>query len=70
MVANACEVQVACSVSWSVTCSPGTKRAHKSHHGEAFTLATTQSQTNNASAAGCGYDGWAIDDVVWSCNPQ
>lgn len=70
VVANSCEVQVACSVSWSVTCSPGTKRARRSQHGEAFTLATTQSQTNNASATSCGNDGWAIDDVVWSCNPQ
>lgn len=70
VIANACEVQVACSVSWTVTCAPGTKRARRTQHGEAFTLATAQTQTQNASAAVCGNDGWAIDDVVWSCNPQ
>lgn len=70
VIANACEIQVACSVSWSLVCAPGTKHARRSQHGEAFTLTTAQEQATNASAAVCGNDGWVIDDVTWSCNPQ
>ncbi|MBK9031125.1 MAG: hypothetical protein IPL61_07285 [Myxococcales bacterium] len=70
VIANTCEVAVACSVSWTVTCAPGTKRAHRHQHGSAFALATTQSQAANASAAVCGNDGWVIDDVLWSCQPE
>lgn len=70
VIGSSCEVPVACSVSWSLVCAPGTKHARKSHGGEAFTLEATQSQSTNASAGTCGNDGWVIDDVVWSCNPQ
>lgn len=70
VIASTCEVPVACSVSWTLVCSPGTRKSRRSQHGEAFTLTAAQSQTTNASAGTCGNDGWVIDDVIWSCNPQ
>ena len=70
VISSTCEVPVACSVSWSLVCAPGTKHAHRSQHGEAFALTSSQTQSTNASAGTCGNDGWVIDDVVWSCNPQ
>lgn len=69
VIANSCEIPVACSVSWTVTCAPDSKRTHRHQHGQAFDLASTASQTANASAATCGNDGWVIDDVTWSCQP-
>lgn len=69
LIGNQCELEVSCSVSWTVTCAPD--RKHKSRHqgGRAFTLGIAQVETSNASAAACGNDGWVIDDVVWSCQP-
>ena len=70
VIGSSCEVAVACSVSWTLVCAPGSKKARKTQHGEAFVLNATQSQSTNASAGVCGNDGWVIDDVLWSCNPQ
>jgi|GEM_PF-1830857 len=70
VIGSTCEVAVSCSVSWSLICAPGSKKAHKTQHGQAFSLTATQSQSTNASAGTCGNDGWTIDDVVWSCNPE
>ncbi len=69
VIANSCEIAVSCSVSWTVTCAPESKRIHRHQRGQAFALASMASQSANASAAVCGNDGWVIDDVVWSCQP-
>jgi len=70
VIGSSCEVPVACSVSWTLVCAPGTRQSRKSNHGEAFTLVAAQVQSTNASADTCGNSGWVIDDVVWACNPQ
>ena len=69
VIGNSCDVAVSCSVSWTVTCAPDTKRKHRHHNGAAFALETSQSQASVASADVCGNDGWVIDDVVWQCQP-
>jgi hypothetical protein len=70
VVANRCEIKLACSVSWTLTCQPAAGRSRKSQHGQAFSLATDTSETTSVSAETCGNDGWAIDDVSWSCQPE
>lgn len=69
VISNACDVAVSCSVSWTVTCAPDSKRKQRHHNGAAFALQTAQSQASVASAEVCGNDGWVIDDVVWQCQP-
>ncbi|MEZ4401847.1 MAG: hypothetical protein R3B06_17595 [Kofleriaceae bacterium] len=70
VVANDCEVALACAVSWKLTCVPqrGARQAHQ--HGVTFDLAPAQQQRSLASPEACGNDGWEIDDVVWSCKPM
>lgn len=70
VIANSCEIGLACSVSWTLTCAPGTRHATRHQHGQAFSLATAMSQASNASPAECGSQAWAIDDVTWSCQPE
>lgn len=70
VIGSTCSMPVSCSVSWTLVCAPSTKKTRKTQHGEAFSLATDQTQSTNASAGTCGNDGWVIDDVVWSCNPE
>lgn len=69
-ITNACTIDVECSVTWSLTCAPDSpKRRSKKSEGASFVLATTEARTSTASASRCGDDGWAIDDVSWSCAP-
>ena len=70
VVANRCEIKLACSVSWSLTCRPAVGKSKKSQHGEAFALSTDAVQTTSATPTACGNDGWVIDDVTWSCQPD
>ncbi|MBP8811849.1 MAG: hypothetical protein KBG48_23970 [Kofleriaceae bacterium] len=69
LIGNQCELEVSCSVSWTVTCAPDSKRKRRHQGGKAFRLAIAQVESTNASAAMCGNDGWVIDDVVWACEP-
>jgi len=69
-VDNACTVAVTCTVSWSVTCAPDApKKRSKKYEGATFTLDAAQLRTTTASADRCGDDGWAIEDVTWTCAP-
>lgn len=68
-VANGCTMPIECTITWTVVCAPDTKRVSRKQAGAAFTLAPTESRTATASAAACGDDGWAIDDVSWQCGP-
>ncbi|HEX3764355.1 MAG TPA: hypothetical protein VHW23_36925 [Kofleriaceae bacterium] len=68
---NACSIPVDCSVAWRVVCAPDAKRRRTSHPGSAqLALAEGASQSAEASAAICGDDAWAIDSVVWRCQPN
>jgi hypothetical protein len=68
-IQNKCEVKLSCGIKWTLTCAPGTKRAKKTKEGAAFDLESDTSDGTTALADGCGYDGWEIDDVAWSCEP-
>ncbi|HVV88577.1 MAG TPA: hypothetical protein VHE35_36285 [Kofleriaceae bacterium] len=70
VVSNRCDVRLACSVSWSLTCRPAEGKSRRSQHGEAFSLATDATQSTAATIDACGNDGWQIDDVSWSCQPD
>lgn len=68
-IGSRCEPRLACSIKWSLTCAPGTKKAKKIREGVAFELDNGQSESHTASAAACGFDGWVIGDITWSCDP-
>jgi hypothetical protein len=85
VVANRCDIKLSCSVSWTLTCLPAESRAgrsqrnrgapetpkvSRSQHGAAFELDVGSDQSTLASPTACGYDGWVLDDVTWSCQPE
>ena len=70
VVSSRCEMKLACSVSWSLTCRPAVGKGRRSQHGEAFSLVTDATETTTASVATCGNDGWEIDNVAWACQPD
>lgn len=70
VVSSRCDVKLACSVSWSLTCQPAVGKSRRSQHGQAFSLVTDATETTTASAGTCGNDGWVIDNVSWSCQPE
>lgn len=68
---NACSVPVDCAVAWRVVCAPDAKQRRASHPGSAqLAIPEGASQSAEASAAICGDDAWAIDSVVWRCQPN
>ena len=68
---NACSIPVDCSVSWRVVCAPDAKKRRASHPGSAqLAIPDGASQSAEASAAICGDDAWAIDSVLWRCEPN
>lgn len=68
---NTCTVPVDCSISWRVVCAPESRKRRASHAGAAkLALGDASSQSTTASAAVCGDDGWAIDSIVWACEPS
>jgi len=68
---NACTIPIDCAVSWRLVCAPESKKRRASHPSRAsFTLTEGGSETTLASAAVCGDDGWTIDSVEWSCQPN
>jgi hypothetical protein len=70
-VNNGCTVPVACSMQWTVTCAPESKkrRSRKSESHD-FALDASNGITLTASTARCGDDGWSIDSISWSCAPS
>jgi hypothetical protein len=70
VVSNQCEVRLACSVSWSLACVPAAGKTRRSQHGQAFSLAIEASETTSITPEACGNDGWEIDNVSWSCQPD
>lgn len=68
---NTCSIPIDCSVSWRVVCAPESKKRRASHANLAkLALTDGQSQSAEASASICGDDGWSIDSVHWSCEPN
>lgn len=70
VVGNQCDVKLSCAVSWTLTCAPDTRRAARNPGRSSFALDTGGSQSTLASAGQCGNDGWVIDDVTWTCQPE
>lgn len=69
-IASSCGAKLSCSIKWSLTCSPGTKREKKTWEGVAFELERGQTDGANASANRCDEDdGWEIGSITWSCDP-
>ncbi|MGE0870088.1 MAG: hypothetical protein AB7P03_16100 [Kofleriaceae bacterium] len=68
---NTCSVPVDCSISWRLVCAPEAKKRRTSHRGSTnLALSPNTSHTAEASAAACGDDGWVIDSIQWSCEPN
>jgi hypothetical protein len=70
-ISSSCTVPLDCAISWRVICAPESKKRRAVHPGAAkFGLTNGGSQTAEASAATCGDDGWSIDSISWSCQPN
>jgi hypothetical protein len=68
---NGCSMPIDCAVSWRLVCAPDAKKRRASHPGAVkLAVADGASESTEASAAICGDDGWAIDSVQWSCQPN
>lgn len=68
-VTSTCEIKLQCSISWAVTCAPGTKKAKRTRGAATFELDTGGTDGATASAAHCGVYGWEVADIKWSCKP-
>ncbi len=70
-VHNSCSVPVDCAVHWRVVCAPDSKKRKSFHQGSAkLALGQMASGSADASAGTCGDDGWSIDQIEWSCQPN
>ena len=67
-ISNQCEATLSCGIKWTLTCAPRTKKSKKTRQSEVFVIESGQSDGTSALAE-CGYDGWEITDVSWSCDP-
>lgn len=68
---NSCTVPADCTISWRVVCAPDSKKRRATHAGSAkLSLSDVSAGTAEASASVCGDDAWAIDSIVWSCQPN
>ena len=68
---NTCSIPLDCAMSWRVVCAPDSKKRRSAHPAAAtVTIGDGSSQSAEASAAVCGDDGWVIDSVRWSCQPN
>jgi hypothetical protein len=70
-IKNTCTIPVDCAITWRVVCAPDSKKRRSVHPGASkFALNEQGSQSANASAAVCGDDAFAIDQISWSCQPN
>ena len=64
---NACEKQLSCALSWTLTCENASGKATSKTKQEArFTIAEHDTHQTTGSSATCK-DAWKIDDVEWTC---
>src|SRR5262245_25148995 len=68
-ITNQCEAKLSCGIKWTLTCAPRTKKAKKTKGAVVFELEDGQSDGTTATADQCGFDGWELTDVTWSCEP-
>jgi hypothetical protein len=68
-ITNSCEAKLSCGIKWTLTCAPHTKRAKKTRGAVVFDLESGTSDGTTATTETCGFDGWEITDVTWSCDP-
>lgn len=72
-VTNACGIAVSCSVEWTLTCAPESKKHRvRTRSRQVFALegSGTPAQTVPATAASCGDAGWQLTNIVWQCTPK
>jgi hypothetical protein len=70
-IRNSCTMPVDCSISWRVLCAPESRKRRASHPGATrLSVSNGGALTAEASAAICGDDGWSIDSISWSCQPN
>ena len=70
-IRNSCTIPVDCALSWRLVCAPDSRKRRAVHPNQVkLLLSTGASQSTEASAASCGDDGWTIDSVLWSCQPN
>lgn len=70
-VTNSCSVAVTCSVSWTLTCAPESKKRRSSKaDSHVFSLDSAAALTVSATTERCGDAGWALTDIQWSCAPK
>ncbi|HWO26941.1 MAG TPA: hypothetical protein VNO30_49765 [Kofleriaceae bacterium] len=68
---NTCTIPVDCTISWRLVCAPESKKRRAAHAGAAkLALTNSSMQTAEASASVCGDDGWSLDNIQWSCQPN
>jgi hypothetical protein len=71
LINNSCTVPVACSMQWTLTCAPESKkRRSRKTDSHDFRLAADAGVTLTASTDRCGDDGWSLDNISWSCAPS
>lgn len=66
---NRCRVPMTCSVEWKITCDADEADAEPRDFAKVVELGKGMRESVNASAAACGDDGWAVDDIKWDCEP-
>ena len=70
-VSNSCSMPVSCSMRWTVTCAPDSKkRRSRKSDSKSFALDADNGITLTASTARCGDDGWSVGDISWACSPS
>jgi hypothetical protein len=68
---NKCTIPVDCTISWRVVCAPDSKKRRAIHPSASkLSLVEGGASSAEASAAMCGDDGWAIEGIEWSCQPN
>jgi len=68
---STCTIPIDCAISWRVVCAPESRKRRATHASNArLSFPAATSQTAEASAAVCGDDGWVIDQIQWSCQPN
>ena len=69
-IKNSCTIPVDCAIRWRVVCAPTSKKRRAVHRSVVkLALADSATGTAEASAAICGDDAFAIDEIQWSCKP-
>ncbi len=70
-IQNKCTVPVDCTISWRVVCAPDSKKRRAVHPGASkLALVEGAASSAEASASVCGDDGWTIEAIEWSCQPN